>query len=191
MKKPIMFSLFLILIILLCSTTTQAAITQSNNNLVEDQTNVWTETPNFSILLNTSVKGSLMDGNITLKKGSTTISNKAFLNQANGTQTLTFSSIGLDGSTDYTIYVNVNDTSGWNNISYNFTTGFKRPTDNSNFNVAQATLIGVILTIVIAGYSVMLWKDFSKGKIELGDMFKKLFLMVLLATVITTIAAVI
>ena len=167
-----------------------ATIAQTNPSPDRGASNVHVD-KDFTIQIN-GTNGNI-NGNFTLYKDSVlTATTQAITEQANGTQTFTLTT--LDGSTNYTVYVHVNDSDNTPlNYSYSFVTRAKPLTlDTDNFGTTEILLLGLITVFIIIGFVVSFVKDLKDGKkLKMKDLITKLVLVIFFGIVIMIIGSLI
>lgn len=163
-------------------------VTQTSPDPTDDQTGVYVKVGAFTVLLNTSDEVGHMSGTISLYLSTNLVTSTTLTNVANSTQSLTLPT--LDELTTYTVYVNVNDSVGWTNQSYNFTTAEARLTDNTNFDATDLLMIGVFFMIVLLGAMYYTYdKMIVKKEMETKQLMLMLFGLIVLVIGLITIAS--
>ena len=179
MKRIYILSLSLLVSFIIFNSMAMATVTQSGASPSEGATDVHVSS-DFSVLLNAT--SGTMDYNLSLYQGTTLIQYITDTGEVNGT--LAFPLDTLNGSTLYTVWVNVTDTDGYTNATYNFTTGIMPLTlDIDTFSVAEILLLGIIIIIIIGFlYSVIL--DFQKGTFDIKTLMNKLVVTIFFVVMI-------
>ena len=81
--------------------------------------------------------------------------------------------------------MNVTDTDGYTNATYNFTTGIMPLTlDTDTFSVAEILLLGIIIIIIIIGFLYSVVLDFQKGTFDIKTLMNKLVVTIFFVVMI-------
>ena len=178
MRKITILFVLLLGFLLMMTIPALGTLTLTSPSIADGSTNIYTEVGTFSITLSSTEGPGSIAVNLSLYQDTTYVTSVYRLNQNNGSQSLTLPS--LDGNTAYQLRVNVNNTAEWHNNTYNFTTGAKRLTDQTEvFDSGEILLIGIIMTIIVIGFLASFVKDIKDNKkIDHKKLINKLILVV-------------
>jgi hypothetical protein len=184
-KIKLLLIIFLLFGFLMFNSMALATVTQSGADPGEGSTNVHV-TDDFTVLLNAT--NGTMDYNMSLYHGATLIQSTTATAQSNGTKTFTLDT--MNGTTLYQIRVNVNDSDGYTNNTYNFTTGILPLTlDTDTFGTAEILMLGIIIIVISLGFLYYIVTDIQKkGKIDVKDIVNKLTLVIFFVVMISILA---
>jgi len=186
MKKTLIVLGLLALFLLLFTIPTMATCTLSANSIDEGDTYVST-IADFSVTITTN---NTVVYNITLTKGGVYVTSKAESGVTTGVKTLDLGT--MDAYTSYRINVTANDTYESVEVSYNFTTGASKLTEQTDtFSTGEIALLGIITIIIIIGLVVTVVKDVKEKKLNVKSLVNKLILIMFFVIVIVIIASLI